>query len=511
MTNFSGKNLNAACGGPQGGGMDSRRNGVAEVSSEYLAEAASSVIPVGYKQTEVGVIPEDWEVVCFDQLKDKKDNWAITGGPFGSNLKASDYTENGVRVIQLQNIGDGVFKNDDFVYTSYKKANELISCNIYPDEIILSKMGDPVARACLIPHFHSRYVMCSDGIRLKVDSQRYSEKFVFYFLNYPLFRNQALDASTGSTRKRIGLSELRDILLCVPPKEEQIAIANALSDVDALISELEKLIAKKQAIKTATMQQLLTGRTRLPQFALRDDGTPTNSSGTNLDAGTGGPKGEGHDGLRKGTKPSELGEIPEDWEVMRLGHLAKFFKGSGLPKSELSESGKIKCIHYGQLFTTYGPKIDRVISRTQNVGIVTSQENDVLMPTSDVTPNGLATASCITETGVTLGGDILIIRSDKQKLNGVFFSYLVNVLRDQVMQLVTGSTVYHLYGSDMAKFEFAFPSKEEQTTIATILSDMDEEIQALEQRLGKTRQIKQGMMQELLTGKTRLLRGVVND
>src|SRR5690606_12962191 len=115
-----------------------------------------------------------------------------------------------------------------------------------------------------------------------------------------------------------------------------------------------------------------------------------------------------------------------DWEVMRLGHLAKFFKGSGLPKSELSESGQIKCIHYGQLFTTYGPKIDRVISRTKNVGIVTSQENDVLMPTSDVTPNGLATASCITETGVTLGGDILIIRSDKQKLNGVFFSYLVN-------------------------------------------------------------------------------------
>ena len=220
--------------------------------------------PKGYKSSELGQIPEDWEVVCFDQLKDKKDNWAITGGPFGSNLKASDYTENGVRVIQLQNIGDGIFKNDDFVYTSYKKANEIISCNIYPDEIILSKMGDPVARACLIPHFHSRYVMCSDGIRLKVDNQSYSEKFVFYFLNYRLFRNQALDASTGSTRKRIGLSELRELLLFAPTKEEQTAIATILSDMDSELTALEQKLTKACDVKQGMMQQLLTGRIRLP-------------------------------------------------------------------------------------------------------------------------------------------------------------------------------------------------------------------------------------------------------
>src|SRR5690606_17625591 len=105
---------------------------------------------------------------------------------------------------------------------------------------------------------------------------------------------------------RVPFTAIANYQIPVPEKSEQTAIANALSDVDALISELEKLIAKKQAIKTATMQQLLTGRTRLPQFALRDDGSP------------------------KGTKPSELGEIPEDWEVLKLGHLARFFKGTGL-------------------------------------------------------------------------------------------------------------------------------------------------------------------------------------
>ena len=217
----------------------------------------------GTKQSELGEIPEDWEVVYFDQLKDQKDNWAITGGPFGSNLKASDYTENGIRVIQLQNIGDGVFKNDDFVYTSKIKANELISCNIYPDEIILSKMGDPVARACLIPRIHDRYVMCSDGIRLKVNNLKYTEKFVFYFLNYPLFRKQALDASTGSTRKRIGLSELRELLLFAPSKKEQTAIATILSDMDEEIQALEQRLNKTGQIKQGMMQELLTGRTRL--------------------------------------------------------------------------------------------------------------------------------------------------------------------------------------------------------------------------------------------------------
>ncbi len=223
--------------------------------------------PKGYKPSELGDIPEDWEVFKFDQIKDRKDSWAITGGPFGSNLKASDYTENGVRVIQLQNIGDGFFKNDDFVFTSLEKADELRSCNIYPNEIILSKMGDPVARACLIPNLHDRYVMCSDGIRLKVDGEKHSEKFVFYFLNSPMFRNQALDASTGSTRKRIGLSELRVLLLFAPSKNEQTAIATILSDMDNELQALTQKLEKARALKQGMMQQLLTGKIRLPLAA----------------------------------------------------------------------------------------------------------------------------------------------------------------------------------------------------------------------------------------------------
>jgi type I restriction enzyme S subunit len=94
----------------------------------------------------------DWEEKKLIDVADSSKKWSFTGGPFGSNLKSEDYTEEGIRIIQLQNIGDGAFQNNYKIYTSEEKANELLSCNIYPGDLILSKMGDPVARTCITPN-----------------------------------------------------------------------------------------------------------------------------------------------------------------------------------------------------------------------------------------------------------------------------------------------------------------------------------------------------------------------
>jgi len=224
-----------------------------------------------FKQTEVGWIPEDWEICHFRDVADKNVKWSITGGPFGSNLKTSDYTDSGVQIIQLQNIGDGCFHDDSIIFTSEAKANELKSCNIFPDEIILSKMGDPVARACFVPKKAKRFLMASDGIRLVVDENRFSKYFVFTYINSKYFRNKAIEVSTGSTRQRIGLPKLKSITFVKPPLTEQKAIATALSDVDELIAKLEKLIEKKKAIKQGAMHALLTpphkGGKRLDGFS----------------------------------------------------------------------------------------------------------------------------------------------------------------------------------------------------------------------------------------------------
>lgn len=168
-----------------------------------------------------------------------------------------------MRIIQLQNIGEGTFHDDYAIYTSEAKADELLSNNIYPGEIILSKMGDPVARACLVPCVDRRYLMASDGIRLAVDSRRFDKRFVHDYINSPYFRKRAVEASTGSTRERIGLTELKQLPVAAPALPEQVAIATVLSDMDAELAALEQRLAKTRALKQGMMQELLTGKMRL--------------------------------------------------------------------------------------------------------------------------------------------------------------------------------------------------------------------------------------------------------
>lgn len=206
---------------------------------------------------------EGWKTASIGDVASPNQQWSFVGGPFGSNLKSADYTSEGVRVIQLQNIGDGKFKNDYKIYTSVRKADELLTNNIYPGDIILSKMGDPVARACIIPDHHERYLMCSDGIRLSVDQSRFNIYFIYKLINGRDFRTKASNAGTGSTRKRIGLSELRELELSYPALEQQEAIASILSDMDAEIEQLEHKLSKARKMKQGMMQELLTGRIRL--------------------------------------------------------------------------------------------------------------------------------------------------------------------------------------------------------------------------------------------------------
>ncbi len=216
-----------------------------------------------FKDSELGRIPESWEVIPFIELADKNIKHSFTGGPFGSDLKSEHYTDIGVRVIQLQNIGDGYFINNDFVYVSEEKAESLKSCQIYPNDIILAKMAEPVARACLIPDIESKYIMCSDGIRLKVDNSKFNTEFIFYSINYDNFRKIAVAKSNGTTRLRIGLSALKSIPILIPPLEEQKQIAEILSTVD---KKLENLKEKKQSfeeLKKGLMQKLLTGEVRI--------------------------------------------------------------------------------------------------------------------------------------------------------------------------------------------------------------------------------------------------------
>ncbi len=301
-------------------------------------------------------------------------------------------------------------------------------------------------------------------LKLTTDDSVVHSQYFYLLFQWEKFQARIVDSTQGGAMKNlVGMSVFKTTPVLLPPLTEQHAIAAALDEVDTLLAGLDRLIAKKRDLKQAAMQQLLTGKTRLPGF-----------------------QGE--------------------WEVKRLGDIATFHKGRGLPKSSLSLYGTQPCVHYGELFTRYAETIDTIVSRTDDTaGAFRSVANDVLMPTSDVTPRGLAKASCVQVDGVILGGDILVIRCNSRLVLGSFLSHKIRHQEDQILQLVTGTTVFHLYGRDIAKLTLAMPSFAEQNAVVTVLTDMATELIALEVRRDKTRALKQAMMQELLTGKTRLV------
>lgn len=408
----------------------------------------------GYRQSEAGVFPADWEIEPLGK------HASFRTGPFGSALHKSDYTQDGVPVVNPMHIVDGTIEPTRTMTITEQAATNLSDFRMKPGEIVIGRRGD--MGRCAVVQEHQSGWLCGTGsmiIRpLKADAE-----FLQRVLSSPRAVAAIEDASVGTTMVNLNQGTLAGLKIQLPPLPEQRAIAAALSDMDALLDGLDRLIAKKRDLKQAAMQQLLTGQTRLPGFH-------------------------------------------GEWEVRRLGSLATCLKGKGLPKSAIVPDGAEPCIHYGELFTRYPEMIGDILSRTNSTtDSVRSVANDVLMPTSDVTPRGLAKASCITVDGVVLGGDILVIRSSKELMCGSFLSYVIRREEDQVLRLVTGSTVYHLYGADMKKFTFSLPPIAEQAAIVAILSDMDSEITALEARREKTRLLKQGMMQELLTGRVRLV------
>jgi type I restriction enzyme, S subunit len=452
-------------------------SGVAEVSAKYLAEEASNTIPIGFKQTDVGLIPEDWKCITLGEIGD-----IVRGGsprPAGDSRFFNGDFIPWLTVASLTNIP----ASEIYVTETISKLTELGSLQsrtLEKGTLIISNSGATLGVAKILG------IKCcaNDGVAAIINQKMGVREFLVYYFNTQTKKLHD-QVATGNGQPNLNTDLIKSISVPFPNEKEQTAIANALSDVDALISELEKLITKKQAIKTATMQQLLTGRTRLPQFALREDGTP------------------------KGTKPSELGEIPEDWEAVALKDLLKESPKYGINAPAVPLEGKL-------------PVYIRITDISEDGYFKPTEKVGVKSPFSDLYQ--LADGDLVlARTGASVGksylyrledgvlvyaGFLIKVTPEQSKLDPKFlFQYLQT---ERYWSWVTVNSMRSgqpgINGNEYGSLMLPWPEKDEQTAIATILSDMDTEIQALEQRLGKTRQIKQGMMQELLTGKTRLIK-----
>ena len=232
--------------------------------NEAVTKGIDPTVPMKDSGIEwIGDIPAHWEIVNIQDVT-KKNRYSFTGGPFGSDLKSEEYTKSGVRIIQLQNIGIGEFLDDYAIYTTEKKADELYSCNIFPNDIIIAKMADPVARACMMPSNDSRYLMASDGIRLEVNTNKYNSIFLVYAINSLYFNSQAEQVSTGTTRLRIGLSTLKKLKLLSPNIDEQIQIAQYIDkktqEIDQEIDYTKEEIALLKEYRQSLISEAVTGK-----------------------------------------------------------------------------------------------------------------------------------------------------------------------------------------------------------------------------------------------------------
>lgn len=448
-------------------------NQVAEVSQEYFAGKNSFPIPYGYIHTEVGVIPADWDVQKFTEVT----NLITCGIAATPKYVAENF---GYPFLSSTNVKAG-----RIVWHDYKHITAELHRRLYKNnpplkgDVLYSRVGTIGEAAVIQENFEFSIYVSLTLIKPK--------KFIldsFYLaqlLNSKPYKARAAEqVYLGGGVGNLNVDVVRNYPIPLPSLKEQTAIANALSDVDALINELEKLIAKKQAIKAATMQKLLTGRTRLPQFALREDGTP------------------------KGCKQSELGEIPEDWNVYRIGDFCSSYSGGTPPTSIKSYyGGEIPWITSSDLNKSY---ISSVEGRITPDGMTNSSAKSVTKGTFLIALYG-ATAGVCAISGLDGAINQAVLAVIPKKGNSEFLYYWFSQNKDDLIETYTQGGQPNLSGDIIRSILLALPSESEQTAIATILSDIDDEIQTLHQHLAKTRDIKQGMMQELLTGKTRLIRG----
>jgi type I restriction enzyme, S subunit len=412
-------------------------------SDNYGATIMPTDVKPGYKMTEVGVIPEDWDVKLLPDV------CRFRGG------KAHEK--------HISEFGKYICVNSKFISTegNVRKYSTANFCCAKEDDILMVMSdlpnGKALAKAFIADKGNSYAVnqrVCS------LTAYRDNPKYLFYVLNRnPYF----LKFDDGVSQTHLLNHVFQKCLLPLPPTiTEQQSIADALSDTDALIESLEQLITKKRQIKQGAMQELLTGKKRLPGFS-------------------------------------------GEWEVKQLGDIVdtdtENLSSNTQPSFQFNYIS-LEDVDHGFL-RDYS---EQIFSESPSRARRRLRPGDILVST--VRPN-LQSHLLFTEINrdwiCSTGFCVIRCRENVTYPGYIFFHFFGSYICKQVDALIAGSNYPAINSRDVRLLQIPFPSYREQTAIATILSDMDAEITALEQKLSKARQIKQGMMQELLIGRIRLV------
>ena len=400
-----------------------------------------------YKQTEVGVIPKDWKVIELGDIGECL---------IGLTYKPSNVKTDGTLVLRSSNIQNGSLSFND---------------NVYVDAVIPKRIRVLNGDILVCVRNGSRALIGKSALLDKrVEGQTFGAFMSVYRTNYYgyIFQQfqsdlikQQINANIGATINQITNRNLNSFKIPFPTENsERNAISNALSDVDGLLAAQEKLIIKKRDIKQAAMQQLLTGKQRLQSF-------------------TGG------------------------WEIKKLGDILLEISDGATPSTANKDNFD------GSISWVVIDDIKDEIRFTKN----TLTEKGLRSCAAKLWPPGtliLSTCATIGEVGIayvpvaTKQGICGLVFDDKNAYTN-YMKYWFVLNKSLLLSMAQGSSIREVRAPTLIKFEVNLPQLEEQIAIATILSDMDEELTTLEKQRDKISTIKQGMMQELLTGRIRLV------
>ncbi len=390
-------------------------------------------VKAGFKQTEVGVIPEEWQALPLAQ---------VGGFRKGQGIRKNEAASGNIPCVRY---GEIYTHHNDIIraYNSYISLTVAeTSRRLRKGDILFAGSGETKAEIGKAVAFVEDIEAYAGGDIVILSPQAACSEYLGYVLNSPVVTRQKASKGQGDAVVHISADALGTVYAPLPPLIEQRAIAAALSDVDALLDWLDMLIAKKRDLKQAAMQQLLSGTVRLPGF-----------------------NGE--------------------WEVKRLGDVVEIEKGQ-LITSKTLKPGDIPVIAGGKKPAYFHESANR-FGRTITISASGASAGYVALYNEPIFASDCSTIS----------------EAQSYCLNFIFYQLLYK--QQTIYKFQTGGAQPHIHAKDLNPILFYFPAVPEQTAIATVLSDMDAELSALQTRRDKVARLKQGMMQELLSGRTRLV------
>jgi type I restriction enzyme S subunit len=401
----------------------------------------------GYKQTEIGLIPEAWSCLTVEKLVDEKVLAKPLDGNHGNiHPKSSDYVHYGIPFVMANNFANGKVDFESCKFITKERAGRLHKGFSISGDVLLTHKGT-IGNTAIVGELITEYIMLTPQVTYYrvTDCACLNNYYLRHYFDSQPFQSLFKSLAGGGTRAYLGIVKQLALPIVVPPQVEQRSIAKVLNDVDTLLDSLDRLIAKKRDLKQAAMQQLLTGQTRLPGFS-------------------------------------------GEWEAKRLGDIANIKTGSRNNEDKVSDG------------------MYPFFVRSENVERINTYSHEceaILVPGE----GQIGSIFHYINGRFDVHQRVYAITQFTENISGKFIHlYMTQHFGVWAMQNTVKATVDSLRLPTFQTFSLQLPpTLEEQNAIAEALADINTELTILEHRRSKTAALKQGMMQELLTGRTRLI------